>query len=133
MRTGEVGTVVLTAGTTGVGAVDPIHEALAWRERYGVRIHVDAAYGGFFTLLAGTGLVPEAPFRAIGGCDSVVVDPHKHGLQPYGCGAVSSPTRASGGSTSTTRRTRTSRPTSCTWGRSASSAPARAPRRVRCG
>ena len=88
VRTGEVGTVVLTAGTTGVGAVDPIHEALAWRERYGVRIHVDAAYGGFFTLLAGTGLVPEAPFRAIGGCDSVVVDPHKHGLQPYGCGAV---------------------------------------------
>jgi glutamate/tyrosine decarboxylase-like PLP-dependent enzyme len=88
LRTGEVGTVVLTAGTTGVGAVDPIHEALGWRERFGVRIHVDAAYGGFFSLLAGTGLVPEEPYRAIGGCDSVVVDPHKHGLQPYGCGAV---------------------------------------------
>ncbi len=88
LRAGGVGTVVLTAGTTGVGAVDEIHEALAWRERYGVRIHVDAAYGGFFALLAGTGLVPEEPFRAIGGCDSVVVDPHKHGLQPYGCGAV---------------------------------------------
>ncbi len=29
-----------------------------------------------------------APWRAIAGCDSVVVDPHKHGLQPYGCGAV---------------------------------------------
>ncbi|MFN8205485.1 MAG: hypothetical protein U0S48_23255, partial [Solirubrobacteraceae bacterium] len=28
------------------------------------------------------------PFRAIAACDSVVVDPHKHGLQPYGCGAV---------------------------------------------
>jgi glutamate/tyrosine decarboxylase-like PLP-dependent enzyme len=26
--------------------------------------------------------------RAIAECDSVVVDPHKHGLQPYGCGAV---------------------------------------------
>ena len=25
---------------------------------------------------------------AIAACDSVVVDPHKHGLQPYGCGAV---------------------------------------------
>ena len=87
-RRGGVGTVVLTAGTTGVGAVDEIHAALASRERYGVRLHVDAAYGGFFTLLARTGLVPEAPYRAIGGCDSVVVDPHKHGLQPYGCGAV---------------------------------------------
>jgi glutamate/tyrosine decarboxylase-like PLP-dependent enzyme len=88
LRAGGVGTVVLTAGTTGVGAVDEIHEALAWRERYGVRIHVDAAYGGFFALLAGTGLVPAEPYRAIGACDSVVVDPHKHGLQPYGCGAV---------------------------------------------
>jgi glutamate/tyrosine decarboxylase-like PLP-dependent enzyme len=54
-------------------------------------VHVDAAYGGFFTLLAGaegrSGLDP-LPWRAIAGCDSVVVDPHKHGLQPYGCGAV---------------------------------------------
>ncbi len=91
LRTGRVGTVVLTAGTTGLGAVDPIHEALALRARYGVRIHVDAAYGGFFTLLAGAvdraGL-PAAPWQAIAECDSVVVDPHKHGLQPYGCGAV---------------------------------------------
>ncbi|MEU6140190.1 aminotransferase class I/II-fold pyridoxal phosphate-dependent enzyme [Streptomyces sp. NPDC047081] len=88
LRTGDVGTVVLTTGTTGLGAVDPVHEVLPIAERYGVRIHVDAAYGGFFTLLAGTeGVAPE-PWRAIPRCDSVVVDPHKHGLQPYGCGAV---------------------------------------------
>ena len=87
---GQVGTVVLTAGTTGLGAVDPIHEALALRERYGVRLHVDAAYGGFFMLLADDSAdgVASAPWRAIAECDSVVVDPHKHGLQPYGCGAV---------------------------------------------
>ena len=95
LATGEVGTVVLTAGTTGLGAVDPIAEALALRDRYGCRLHVDAAYGGFFALLAwdtdGAKLLgPEtaARLRAVGGCDSVVVDPHKHGLQPYGCGAV---------------------------------------------
>lgn len=29
-----------------------------------------------------------APFRAIAEADSIVVDPHKHGLQPYGCGSV---------------------------------------------
>jgi glutamate/tyrosine decarboxylase-like PLP-dependent enzyme len=91
LRTGDVGTVVLTAGTTGLGAVDPVHTALALRDRYGVRLHVDAAYGGFFALLAGAdgpeGL-PAEPWRAIAQCDSVVVDPHKHGLQPYGCGAV---------------------------------------------
>jgi glutamate/tyrosine decarboxylase-like PLP-dependent enzyme len=86
LRGGGIGTVVLTPGTTGIGAVDRIDEALALRERYGVRLHVDGAYGGFFTLLAG--LVPGEPFRAIAQCDSVVVDPHKHGLQPYGCGAV---------------------------------------------
>jgi glutamate/tyrosine decarboxylase-like PLP-dependent enzyme len=87
---GDVGTVVLTPGTTGVGAVDRIDEALALRERHGVRLHVDAAYGGFFALLAAgeQPLVDPAPFRAIARCDSVVVDPHKHGLQPYGCGAV---------------------------------------------
>ncbi|MFD9220590.1 pyridoxal phosphate-dependent decarboxylase family protein [Streptomyces sp. NPDC060064] len=91
LRTGRVGTVVLTTGTTGLGAIDPVHQALALREKYGVRIHVDAAYGGFFTLLAGaegTAGLPDAPWRAIARCDSVVVDPHKHGLQPYGCGAV---------------------------------------------
>jgi glutamate/tyrosine decarboxylase-like PLP-dependent enzyme len=88
---GSIGTVVATAGTTGLGAVDPVHEILAIARAHGVRVHVDAAYGGFFTLLAGAagpaGL-DEAPWRAIAECDSVVVDPHKHGLQPYGCGAV---------------------------------------------
>jgi len=98
LGTGRVGTVVLTAGTTGLGAIDPIHEALGLCQRHGTRIHVDAAYGGFFTILAraqgaqgqqgAEGWLPAAPWRAIPECDSVVVDPHKHGLQPYGCGAV---------------------------------------------
>jgi glutamate/tyrosine decarboxylase-like PLP-dependent enzyme len=81
---GDVGTVVLTAGTTGLGALDRIHEALQLRERHGVRIHVDAAYGGFFALLDD----PPAPLTRLGDADSIVIDPHKHGLQPYGCGAV---------------------------------------------
>jgi glutamate/tyrosine decarboxylase-like PLP-dependent enzyme len=88
---GTVGTIVATAGTTGLGAIDPVHDVLTLARRHGVRVHVDAAYGGFFTLLADAdgpaGLNP-APWRAIAACDSVVVDPHKHGLQPYGCGAV---------------------------------------------
>lgn len=90
LETGTVGTVVMTAGTTGLGAIDPIDEALPLCARHGVRIHVDAAYGGFFTIIADDsddGVV-SAPFAAIAECDSVVVDPHKHGLQPYGCGAV---------------------------------------------
>jgi glutamate/tyrosine decarboxylase-like PLP-dependent enzyme len=88
---GRIGTVVVTAGTTGLGAIDPVHEVLAAARRHGARVHVDAAYGGFFTLLAGASgraALDAAPWRAIPECDSVVVDPHKHGLQPYGCGAV---------------------------------------------
>jgi glutamate/tyrosine decarboxylase-like PLP-dependent enzyme len=81
---GDVGTVVVTAGTTGLGAIDPIDAALPLARRHGVRIHVDAAYGGFFTLLDDA----PAALRAIGQADSIVIDPHKHGLQPYGCGAV---------------------------------------------
>ena len=88
---GQIGTVIATAGTTGLGAIDPVHEVLTIARRHGVRVHVDAAYGGFFTLLAGAGGragLDPLPWRAIAECDSVVIDPHKHGLQPYGCGAV---------------------------------------------
>jgi glutamate/tyrosine decarboxylase-like PLP-dependent enzyme len=95
LRAGRLGTVVLTAGTTALGAVDPIEDAVALCRRYGCRIHVDAAYGGFFALHAweeaGPGLLSDAVrrhYRAIARCDSVVVDPHKHGLQPYGCGCI---------------------------------------------
>ncbi len=126
LASGRIGTVVATAGTTGLGAIDPVHEVLAVARGHGVRVHVDAAYGGFFTLLAGRGYrsddegggnsgggaggsyrgsdygrgghggaggdglagLDPAPWRAIAECDSVVIDPHKHGLQPYGCGAV---------------------------------------------
>lgn len=85
-----VGTVVATAGTTGVGAVDPIDRLVEMAQAHGFRVHVDAAYGGFYRLLADEGLGESAAraFRAIAQADSVVVDPHKHGLQPYGCGAV---------------------------------------------
>src|SRR6202158_2295252 len=51
LRKGDVGTVVVTLGTTGIGAVDPLHQVLALRERYGFRVHVDAAYGGYFRLI----------------------------------------------------------------------------------
>jgi glutamate/tyrosine decarboxylase-like PLP-dependent enzyme len=85
---GRIGTVVVTAGTTGLGAVDPVHEIVALAAEHGARVHVDAAYGGFFMLLKDSGLLEPEPWSAIPLADSVVVDPHKHGLQPYGCGAV---------------------------------------------
>jgi glutamate/tyrosine decarboxylase-like PLP-dependent enzyme len=84
---GDVGTVVATLGTTGLGLVDPVHEIAELCTAHGARLHVDAAYGGFHTLLAGD-MVDSGPFEAVSRADSIVVDPHKHGLQPYGCGCV---------------------------------------------
>jgi len=96
LKTERIGTIVATAGTTALGAVDPIREILPIAEAHGVRIHVDAAYGGFYALVArlaeghpaALNSSAKAAFQAIGRCDSVVIDPHKHGLQPYGCGSV---------------------------------------------
>jgi tyrosine decarboxylase / aspartate 1-decarboxylase len=89
LKKGDVGTVVATLGTTAIGAVDPLPGILELRERYGFRVHVDAAYGGYFRLIAEElGQEARGAFEAIDRVDSIVVDPHKHGLQPYGCGCV---------------------------------------------
>ncbi|NUN70869.1 MAG: aspartate aminotransferase family protein [Bacteroidetes bacterium] len=90
LRQGTVGTLVVTIGTTGTGSVEPLHRIVPLARKYGVRLHADCAYGGFFTLLAqgpSPAVAPE-PFLALRECDSIVIDPHKHGLQPYGCGCV---------------------------------------------
>jgi glutamate/tyrosine decarboxylase-like PLP-dependent enzyme len=85
---GEIGTVVVTLGTTAAGAVDPLAEVLALRGRHDFRVHVDAAYGGYFTLAGSLGAEARRAFDRMRDADSVVIDPHKHGLQPYGCGCV---------------------------------------------
>jgi glutamate/tyrosine decarboxylase-like PLP-dependent enzyme len=85
---GDVGTVVATMGTTATGSVDPLPQILALREKHGFRVHADAAYGGYFTLAETLGEDAARAFGKIGEVDSIVIDPHKHGLQPYGCGCV---------------------------------------------
>lgn len=85
---GDVGTVVTTVGTTALGALDPVADVLALRERFEFVLHADAAYGGYFGLADELAAPARRIYDALRGVDSVVVDPHKHGLQPYGCGAV---------------------------------------------
>jgi tyrosine decarboxylase/aspartate 1-decarboxylase len=88
VKNGNIGTVVATLGTTGSGAIDPLVEILALKKKYGFRVHVDSAYGGYFTLADNLNELGRRAFDAISQADSIVVDPHKHGLQPYGCGCV---------------------------------------------
>lgn len=88
LEKGEIGTVVATAGVTGVGSVDPIDRILSLRQHYDFRLHVDGAYGAYFTLADNLEPAAMEALDRLGTADSLVVDPHKHGLQPYGCGCV---------------------------------------------
>jgi len=88
LRRGGVGTVVATLGTTATGSVDTLPEILSLRERYGFRLHADCAYGGYYTLASNLAPPARAAFNRLAEVDSIVIDPHKHGLQPYGCGCV---------------------------------------------
>ncbi len=65
--------VVATLGTTGVGASDPLEPIGAIAERYGLFLHVDAAWAGSALLL------PEWRHLAAGveRADSFVFNPHK--------------------------------------------------------
>jgi glutamate/tyrosine decarboxylase-like PLP-dependent enzyme len=76
--------VIASAGTTDVGAIDPLAEIGAISRKYGLWYHVDAAYGGFF-ILTGDG---SQKLKGIEMSDSVVIDPHKGLFLPYGSGVV---------------------------------------------
>jgi glutamate/tyrosine decarboxylase-like PLP-dependent enzyme len=76
--------VIASAGTTDVGAIDPLEEIGLIAKADDLWYHVDAAYGGFFAL------VDECRPRlgGMGLSDSIVLDPHKGLFLPYGLGAV---------------------------------------------
>ena len=88
LKKGDIGTVVVTIGTTGLGVVDPLPGILSLRDRYEFRIHADAAYGGYFGLSSLLHPDTRASYEMLRRVDSIVIDPHKHGLQPYGCGCI---------------------------------------------
>jgi glutamate/tyrosine decarboxylase-like PLP-dependent enzyme len=76
--------VVGSAGTTDTGAVDPIREMAEVCGEQRTWLHLDAAYGGFFTLCDEAREALDGIDRA----DSIVMDPHKGLGIPYGTGAV---------------------------------------------
>ncbi len=76
--------VVANAGSTNTGAVDPLGDIADICTANGMWLHVDAAYGGFFTL---TDRGREA-LAGIERSDSITLDPHKGLAQPWGTGCV---------------------------------------------
>ena len=87
-KRGDIAVLVVTLGTTATGAVDPLPEILKLRAKYNFRIHADAAYGGYFSLVDNLGPEAQEALAAAGEAESIAIDPHKHGLQPYGCGCI---------------------------------------------
>jgi glutamate/tyrosine decarboxylase-like PLP-dependent enzyme len=83
--------VVGTAGSTGIGVVDPLPSLAEICQEYGLWFHVDAAYGGFAACL------PDAPLdlKGLSEADSVAIDPHKWLYSPLeaGCTLVRDPNK----------------------------------------
>ncbi|MEN9613589.1 MAG: hypothetical protein RLZZ628_4403 [Bacteroidota bacterium] len=88
LKTGKIGTVVVTLGTTGLGSTDDLQSIINLKKQYSFRIHIDAAYGGYFKLVQNLAPNTLQSFAMMQEADSIVIDPHKHGLQPYGCGCI---------------------------------------------
>lgn len=76
--------IVANAGSTDVGAIDPINEIQTIAAKHEIWLHVDAAYGGYFLLLDEY----KNKMKGIEQADSVVLDPHKGLFLPYGTGIV---------------------------------------------
>jgi glutamate/tyrosine decarboxylase-like PLP-dependent enzyme len=83
---GDVPFIVIgTAGSTGVGAIDPLPEIAAIAQEYDLWFHVDGAYGAAAAVL-GDDAPPE--FAALSQADSIALDPHKWLYVPLEAGAV---------------------------------------------
>jgi aromatic-L-amino-acid decarboxylase len=65
--------VVPTVGTTGTSSIDPVPAIAGIAERFGLWMHVDAAYGGAAALAPEVRHILDGAERA----DSMVVNPHK--------------------------------------------------------
>src|SRR5690554_3523032 len=59
----KIGTMVVTLGTTGLGEVEPLNQILPWAKKHGIRIHIDAAYGGFFRTLKNQDIIDGTQWK----------------------------------------------------------------------
>lgn len=76
--------LVANAGSTDVGAVDPLVILGNIAKSQNLWFHVDGAYGGFFMLTE----QGKEKLKGIEQADSIILDPHKGMFLPYGSGIV---------------------------------------------
>ncbi len=76
--------IIGSAGTTDVGAVDPLNSLGEIAKKYNIWFHIDGAYGAFF-ILSETG---RKILNGLEMSDSIIMDPHKSLFLPYGSGSV---------------------------------------------
>jgi len=76
--------IVATAGSTNTGTVDQLEEIALLSKQFSAWYHIDAAYGGFFTLVDSM----KSRLKGIELADSITLDPHKGLFLPYGTGAI---------------------------------------------
>lgn len=76
--------VVATIGTTSTTSVDPVKEISELCRKYGIWLHVDAAYAG------AAAIIPEmhSLFAGWETADSIIVNPHKWLFTPIDCSVL---------------------------------------------
>lgn len=79
-----VAAIVAIAGTTDFGSIDPLSEIGELGKRYGVHVHIDAAWGGAFILSC----KHKSLLEGLEMGDTVTVDGHKQMLMPVGTGML---------------------------------------------
>src|SRR6056297_4117560 len=85
IQNGLTPSIVLgAAGSTDTGAIDPLDALADIAEQHGMWFHIDAAYGGFFSLLE----EEKHKFKGMERSGSLVLDPHKGLFLPYGLGVA---------------------------------------------
>jgi len=76
--------LALTAGTTDLGAIDPIAQATQIAQQHGIYVHVDCAYGGALLLSDKNQKLLSGLHQA----NSFSLDFHKTFFQPVACSAL---------------------------------------------
>jgi aromatic-L-amino-acid decarboxylase len=76
--------VIATIGTTSTTSVDPVKQIATICSKYGIWLHVDAAYGGAAAILPQM----RSQFAGWENADSIIINPHKWLFTPLDCSVL---------------------------------------------